>query len=180
MRRVITVNLAGNAYPLDEDAYERLRAYLSIVESRCGASADRQSVMADLERSVADQLMSRSSANGVVSDAVMAEVLGILGDAETSQGTTSAATSSASTDAPAAPQNLHEANESEFTRLPVFLLCLFLGWFGLHRFYVGKIGTGILQLLTIGGLGLWLLYDLIVIVFGTFTDADGRKIVRWS
>ena len=71
-------------------------------------------------------------------------------------------------------------DESEFTRLPVFVLCVFLGWIGLHRFYVGKIGTGILQLLTLGGLTLWTLYDLIVIVFGTFTDADGRKIVRWS
>jgi hypothetical protein len=70
--------------------------------------------------------------------------------------------------------------DSEYTRLPVFILCIFLGWFGLHRFYVGKTGTGILQLITIGGLGLWTLYDLIVIVFGTFTDSEGRKIVRWS
>jgi hypothetical protein len=73
-----------------------------------------------------------------------------------------------------------DEHESEYTRLPVFVLCLLLGWFGFHRFYVGKIGTGILQLITIGGVGLWTLYDLIVICFGTFTDKRGRRIVRWS
>ena len=53
------------------------------------------------------------------------------------------------------------------------LLCVLLGGLGVHRFYVGKIGTGILQLITMGGLGIWALIDLIIIAVGKFTDKDG-------
>ena len=70
--------------------------------------------------------------------------------------------------------------ESEKRILPAFLLCFFLGVFGAHRFYVGKIGTGILQLVTLGGLGIWALIDLIMIIVGAFRDADGRKITEWT
>lgn len=62
---------------------------------------------------------------------------------------------------------------SKKSGLTAFLLCLFLGSLGVHRFYVGKIGTGILMLLTGGGLGLWYLYDLISIVCNNFTDKQG-------
>jgi TM2 domain-containing membrane protein YozV len=64
--------------------------------------------------------------------------------------------------------------------LPAFLLCFFLGVFGAHRFYVGKIGTGFLQLLTVGGLGIWWLVDLIMIVSSAFRDVDGNKITQWT
>jgi TM2 domain-containing membrane protein YozV len=64
--------------------------------------------------------------------------------------------------------------------LPAFLLCFFLGVFGAHRFYVGKVGTGILQLLTLGGLGFWALIDLIIIIVGAFTDREGNKITEWT
>ncbi len=64
--------------------------------------------------------------------------------------------------------------------LPAFLLCFFLGVFGAHRFYVGKVGTGILQLLTLGGLGVWALIDMIMIIVGAFTDRDGNKITEWT
>ena len=64
--------------------------------------------------------------------------------------------------------------------LPAFLLCFFLGCFGAHRFYVGKVGTGILQLVTLGALGIWALIDLIVIVVGSFTDKDGNKLTQWT
>lgn len=60
--------------------------------------------------------------------------------------------------------------------LIVLLLCLFAGVLGIHRFYVGKIGTGILMLLTFGGFGIWILIDLILIVCGEFTDKAGSKI----
>ena len=58
------------------------------------------------------------------------------------------------------------------------LLAFLLGVIGAHRFYVGKTGTGILMLLTLGGLGIWVLIDLILIVTGQFTNKDGEKIAR--
>jgi TM2 domain-containing membrane protein YozV len=64
--------------------------------------------------------------------------------------------------------------------LPAFLLCFFFGVFGAHRFYVGKIGTGLLQLVTIGGLGIWAMIDFIMIIVGAFRDSDGNKITEWT
>jgi TM2 domain-containing membrane protein YozV len=58
------------------------------------------------------------------------------------------------------------------------LLCFFLGALGVHRFYVGKIGTGILQLLTLGGLGVWVLIDFIMILIGKFTDKQGQPLAK--
>jgi TM2 domain-containing membrane protein YozV len=64
--------------------------------------------------------------------------------------------------------------------LPVFLLAFLLGPFGVHRFYVGKVGTGLLQLVTLGGLGIWVLVDLVMIITGNFRDKDGEKITEWT
>ena len=60
------------------------------------------------------------------------------------------------------------------------LLCFFFGLFGVHRFYVGKWGTGILQLLTGGGFVVWTIYDLVLIVFGGFRDKQGNLINLWT
>lgn len=62
--------------------------------------------------------------------------------------------------------------------VPAVLLCFFLGSLGIHRFYVGKIGTGILMLLTLGGLGIWTLIDFVMIVIGNFTDKNGLPLAR--
>ena len=62
--------------------------------------------------------------------------------------------------------------------LPALLLAFFLGIFGAHRFYVGKVGSGIAQLVTCGGLGFWALVDFIMIATGSFTDKEGRKLSR--
>jgi TM2 domain-containing membrane protein YozV len=64
--------------------------------------------------------------------------------------------------------------------MPAFLLCFFLGVFGAHRFFVGKTGTAILQLVTLGGLGIWAFIDLIMIIIGSFTDKDGKKLTEWT
>lgn len=62
--------------------------------------------------------------------------------------------------------------------VPAILLCFFLGSFGIHRFYVGKIGTGILMLITLGALGIWTIIDFIMIVVGSFKDKQGRDLRR--
>ncbi len=67
---------------------------------------------------------------------------------------------------------MSDSQLSEKGFVPMILLCFFLGAFGAHRFYAGKIGTGILQLLTLGGLGIWVLIDFIIIVTGSFKDSQ--------
>lgn len=66
------------------------------------------------------------------------------------------------------------------SRLAAALLCGMLGVFGAHRFYVGKTGTAILQLCTLGALGIWSTIDLILILVGSFRDAEGRLIRQWE
>ena len=58
------------------------------------------------------------------------------------------------------------------------LLAFFLGVFGVHRFYTGNIGIGVVQLLTLGGCGIWALIDFILILVGSYTDAEGRQLRR--
>ena len=62
--------------------------------------------------------------------------------------------------------------------LTLFLLTFFVGVLGVHRFYTGKIGTGFLMLITLGGFGVWFLVDLILVVTGQFTNKEGQKIPR--
>ena len=62
--------------------------------------------------------------------------------------------------------------------VPAALLCFFLGGLGVHRFYVGKIGTGILMIFTLGGLGIWLIIDFVMILTGSFKDKEGKDLER--
>jgi len=71
------------------------------------------------------------------------------------------------------------AEMSDRSRLVALLFCVLLGVFGVHRFYVGKIGTGILMLLTLGGVGIWTMIDLILIAVGSFRDKENRRVFRW-
>jgi TM2 domain-containing membrane protein YozV len=75
------------------------------------------------------------------------------------------------TNCPTCGQPLAQAQGKSHT--VAMLLCFFFGGLGVHRFYMGKIITGILMLLTGGGLGIWLLIDFIILVFGNFHDSNG-------
>ena len=68
--------------------------------------------------------------------------------------------------------------ESDKKWLPTLLLCLFIGGLGVHRFYVGKVGTGLLWLFTLGCLGIGTLIDFIMIVSKNFKDKDGKLVVN--
>jgi TM2 domain-containing membrane protein YozV len=69
---------------------------------------------------------------------------------------------------------------SDKSRGVALALAVFLGYFGAHRFYAGKIGTGVLMAVTVGGLGLWWLYDVILIAGGGFRDDQGRLVSLWD
>lgn len=69
---------------------------------------------------------------------------------------------------------------SEKSRGVALALASVLGVFGGHRFYVGKTGTGVLMAATLGGLGLWWLYDMILVASGSFRDANDRLVRRWD
>jgi len=62
--------------------------------------------------------------------------------------------------------------------LTTLLLAIFLGSFGVDRFYTGHIGLGIFKLLTCGGLGIWWLIDLILIATGSYKDKNGQPLLK--
>ncbi|MDR3210897.1 MAG: TM2 domain-containing protein [Planctomycetota bacterium] len=68
------------------------------------------------------------------------------------------------------------ADTSPKSKVAAMLLCWFFGVLGLHRFYVGKIGTGLLMLCTFGGFGIWILIDLVYLICDKFTDKKGKFI----
>ncbi len=68
---------------------------------------------------------------------------------------------------------------SDRSRGVALCLGISLGMFGAHRFYTGKVLTGILQAGTLGGMGLWWLYDMILLAAGEFRDVDEKRVRRW-
>jgi hypothetical protein len=66
------------------------------------------------------------------------------------------------------------------SRTTALVLAVLLGFTGAHRFYVGKRGTGALMGLTLGGIGLWWLYDIILIISQAFRDEEGRIVSSWE
>ena len=68
---------------------------------------------------------------------------------------------------------------SDKRRLTAIILCLLVGLFGGHRFYLGRTATAYVQLFTLGGFALWALADLYLIVTGELTDGKGRALKLW-
>lgn len=84
---------------------------------------------------------------------------------------------------PAAVGNNSVVNQITLTDLKspkskwlAFILCLLLGWLGFHRFYVGKVGTGLIYMFSLGLCGVGVLIDLVVILLGGFKDCNGRML----
>jgi len=65
------------------------------------------------------------------------------------------------------------------SRIAALLLCIFFGVIGIHRFYVGKVGTGLLYIATAGFVGIGVIIDFIMIIVGSFTDKSGAFVSRW-
>ena len=76
--------------------------------------------------------------------------------------------------------NLSQQSQTARSYVITLLLALFLGGFGIHRFYTGYIRIGVIQLLTAGGFGIWTLIDLISIALDKYKDADGNKLENSS
>ena len=68
------------------------------------------------------------------------------------------------------------AEKSEKSGMVALLLCLFVGTLGIHRFFVGKTGTGILYLFTLGLFGIGTFIDLVMIILGSFKDKEGKEL----
>lgn len=92
-------------------------------------------------------------------------------------------TSSYSVSSPAAASNSTRYNSkvSDKSRAAAAILCFLLGGLGIHRFYVGKIGSAILQIISccvfIGFI--WVIVDFIMIIVGSFTDSNGKPLANW-
>lgn len=70
-------------------------------------------------------------------------------------------------------QKVVKKNAGSKSQTTAILLALFLGGLGIHRFYLGYTWQGVVQLLTLGGLGIWALIDLVRIITGSLQPKDG-------
>jgi TM2 domain len=84
---------------------------------------------------------------------------------------------------PIPPDERYQVEEYEISpksRSTALILCALLGWLGVHRFYVGKVFTGILWLCTGGLFGIGYVVDIILIATGEFRDVDELPLESWD
>ena len=73
-----------------------------------------------------------------------------------------------------------DANASRLSRMVALVLALLLGLVGAHRFYVGRTGSALAMLFTLGGLGIWWLIDIIIVMTGQLVDSEGKRVSEWE
>ena len=89
--------------------------------------------------------------------------------------------------APAIPAPGSVGAPSDRSFVATWMFAWLLGFLGVDRFYLGKVGTGVVKLITLGGLGIWWLIDLILTLAGVQRDKEGRllpdfeqhKMIAW-
>lgn len=79
---------------------------------------------------------------------------------------------------PSSPRSL--GPPSDKSRMTTLLLCVFAGFLGLHRFYVGRVGSGALWLVSFGLLSVGWIYDLVMVATGEFVDDQGKRVLYWE
>ena len=79
-----------------------------------------------------------------------------------------------------APGKPRDATTSRLSRAIALILTLLLGLVGAHRFYVGRTGTALAMLFTIGGLGIWWLIDIVIVASGQLKDNEGKWVSEWE
>ena len=76
------------------------------------------------------------------------------------------------------PSSIPPSGKARKSWTVALLLSIFLGGLGIDRFYLGYIGKGILKLVTLGGLGIWWLYDVIMIAMNKLKDSNGNELEK--
>jgi TM2 domain-containing membrane protein YozV len=79
---------------------------------------------------------------------------------------------------PSSPRSL--GPPSDKSRMTTLLLCVFGGFLGLHRFYVGRAGSGVLWLVSFGLFSVGWIYDLVMVATGEFEDEQGKRVLYWE
>ncbi|TAG47965.1 MAG: NINE protein [Betaproteobacteria bacterium] len=78
------------------------------------------------------------------------------------------------------PSRPRDPSASPKSRALAMGFVLPLGFLGAHRFYVGRSGTGLAMLLTLGGLGIWWLIDIVIVICGQLKDSEGKWVSEWE
>jgi phage shock protein PspC (stress-responsive transcriptional regulator) len=118
MNKVITINLNGNAYQLEEDGFEALRKYLDSAGRQLGANPDRAEIIADIEQSIGDKFRAVLGANKtVVATKEVEDVIAEMGPVQDATGTRDESTAGASAQSAAGPAAAAGASETPHRRL---------------------------------------------------------------